>query len=646
MASTATGKNIQYGNITITGQATALLGNRYGDIFNIQQAIFLLNAASITDNREGHCKVVRQNRVYPDAGYTIETITTFDNGRVSLTRGTSQRIELRWERCEDIGAGVFGEVHREQSRENGRLKSRAVKVLRRRQLERMRIDYKKELDALIQLSHPEYVHRFVEFLSWYENGNSIYLAMEFVPHGDLESYIQAGLEEHDARQIAYQVLDGIRIMHRLDLIHRDIKPANIFVVQQVPIWWVKIGDFSICKSTTTRQTSLNTQVGTQGYQAPEILGLVATEKSNQYNSKVDLWSFGCLVYEMLTAQLPFADVGALTRFCNDEIPFPALSLKRAAASRRMAEFVWTMLRAEPQARPTAEEAAFLFSWVCGPSTSQLYEAGENQNLYSDDSVVVPTIDKKFSELCVHGNRRVAIRLTTAESEPGSILEEPALETEAARRAFMDLGLSTKDKKEQERMKLDDTRDSRLTQDKIDKDTSQTPPKRKNFRETDSTLSQRERNLTNGRITQRVIERLRKNSRETDSTLSPSEPSLLSNSVIAAGERSDHSAVTNNSINNPRFLQTVEDAIQRLILPELKELKKDQWQRARSHLLETSVVRGRSAHRSTSGENSQRRRSSKDHTKRPGSRRRKSSHREVDYNPSSDTSSNRAEAGTP
>lgn len=131
--------------------------------------------------------------------------------------------------------GVFGEAHREENRENGKLRSRVVKVLRRRQLERMKIDYKKELDALIQLSHPEYVHRFVEFLSWYENGNSIYLAMEFIPHSDLESCIQAGLKEHDARQIAYQVLDGIRIMHRLDLIHRDIKPANISVVQQEPV---------------------------------------------------------------------------------------------------------------------------------------------------------------------------------------------------------------------------------------------------------------------------------------------------------------------------------------------------------------------------------------------------------------------------
>lgn len=69
------------------------------------------------------------------------------------------------------------------------------------------------------------------------------------------------------------------------------------------------------------------------------------------------------------------------------------------------------------------------------------------------------------------------RLTTAEPEPGPILEEPALETETERRAPRDLGLSMKDKKEQEKqMQFDDTRDSRLTQDKIDEDTLQTSRK--------------------------------------------------------------------------------------------------------------------------------------------------------------------------
>jgi len=200
---------------------------------------------------------------------------------------------------------------------------------------------------------------------------------------------------------------------------------------------------------------------------------------------------------------------------------------------------------------------------------------------------------------------------------------------------------------------------------------------------------RERNPSNERITQKVIEKLSnrarpdyitaghaqtsrtttrsasrdtgvasyertatkaKHFRETDSTLSPSEPSILSASALSAGGRSDHSArsaVTNNSINNPKLLQTVEDAIRRLILPELKELKKDQRQHSRSKydkdysdLSESSVVREKSARRSTSGEKSRRRRSSKDYVEKSGSGRRKSSQREVDYDSLSDTSSRR------
>ena len=49
--------------------------------------------------------------------------------------------------------------------------------------------------------------------------------MEYVPCGDLEGYIGQNLGEDDARQIGYQVLEGIRTMHSLDLVHRDIKPA-------------------------------------------------------------------------------------------------------------------------------------------------------------------------------------------------------------------------------------------------------------------------------------------------------------------------------------------------------------------------------------------------------------------------------------
>lgn len=69
---------------------------------------------------------------------------------------------------------------------------------------------------------------FVEFYSWYEHQGEIFIAMEFVPFGDLEQYIRRGLREDDTKQIGYQVLEGICVMHRLDYVHRDIKPSVSF----------------------------------------------------------------------------------------------------------------------------------------------------------------------------------------------------------------------------------------------------------------------------------------------------------------------------------------------------------------------------------------------------------------------------------
>ena len=94
-------------------------------------------------------KIERQNRVL--ATSTIETIITYA-GRTNLGSGTSSRVELRWEQREDLGSGIFGVVHREECHTGDSVRSRAVKVLRLRQLEDNSVDYKKEIGALIRLS--------------------------------------------------------------------------------------------------------------------------------------------------------------------------------------------------------------------------------------------------------------------------------------------------------------------------------------------------------------------------------------------------------------------------------------------------------------------------------------------------------------
>ena len=158
--------------------------------------------------------------------YTIETMTTFQEAGPFTTRGNSAKTIVIWTRAEDLGQGVSGEVHREyQSEDNTLPESRAVKIMRRRQLTRMEIDYKRELSALMRLARDDYNHHFVEFYTWYESHQSISIAMEYIPGGDLSRYIGQHIEKKEIVAIASQIAEGLSVLHCLDIVHRDIKPA-------------------------------------------------------------------------------------------------------------------------------------------------------------------------------------------------------------------------------------------------------------------------------------------------------------------------------------------------------------------------------------------------------------------------------------
>jgi len=64
----------------------------------------------------------------------------------------------------------------------------------------------------------------VEYHGWYENDNSVFIAMEYIQNGDLASYLKAPLPEHEAREIAFQVAEGLENLHENKYVHRDIKP--------------------------------------------------------------------------------------------------------------------------------------------------------------------------------------------------------------------------------------------------------------------------------------------------------------------------------------------------------------------------------------------------------------------------------------
>ena len=93
-----------------------------------------------------------------------------------------------------------------------------------------------------------------------------------------------------------------------------------------PSWCVKIGDFGIAKRVRECDaTELRTATGTQGYEAPEIRGYIEVEEgkpSSVYTNVVDIWSFGCVIYNVVAKQVPFRNGRDIKRFCDNRIPFP------------------------------------------------------------------------------------------------------------------------------------------------------------------------------------------------------------------------------------------------------------------------------------------------------------------------------------
>ena len=125
--------------------------------------------------------------------------------------------------------------------------------------------------------------------------------MEFCDGENLRTYIDKHIndntliEENKISDIIRQICIGIKEIHNKKIIHRDLKPENIFISDDYKI---KIGDFGISKMLdgTSHAT---TGIGTWQYIAPKIV------RGVKYTNKVDIWSLGCIIYELCTLKRCF-----------------------------------------------------------------------------------------------------------------------------------------------------------------------------------------------------------------------------------------------------------------------------------------------------------------------------------------------------
>ena len=214
--------------------------------------------------------------------------------------------------AERLGEGGMGEVFRAVDtmleREVALKMLRPEMGARAELVERFRV----EAIALARLHH----RHIAAVYSFFQESGQHYIAMQYVRGRTLEAALQqrGRLPWREAAAVAMDVLHALEHAHALGVVHRDLKPANLMIDGEGR---TVVMDFGIARVLArSRQTRAGTLVGTLEYIAPEIV------RGEAADGRSDLYSLGCVLYEMVTGELPFASQSdfALMRAHAEQAP--------------------------------------------------------------------------------------------------------------------------------------------------------------------------------------------------------------------------------------------------------------------------------------------------------------------------------------
>ncbi|KAI8031921.1 Serine/threonine-protein kinase ATG1t [Camellia lanceoleosa] len=153
-----------------------------------------------------------------------------------------------------------------------------------------------ELNFLSSVHHPN----IVRLLDVFQAEGCVFLVLEFCAGGDLASYIRlhGSVQEQVARKFMQQLGAGLNVLNSHHIIHRDLKPENILLSSPHSDAVLKIADFGLSRILHPNDHA-ETVCGSPLYMAPEIL------QFQQYDAKVDMWSVGVILFELLHGYRPF-----------------------------------------------------------------------------------------------------------------------------------------------------------------------------------------------------------------------------------------------------------------------------------------------------------------------------------------------------
>ncbi|NXG27177.1 NEK5 kinase, partial [Dromaius novaehollandiae] len=202
----------------------------------------------------------------------------------------------KYEIIKEIGEGSFGKVFLAKGKVNNE-----QCVIKEINLTKMHVKEKeasqKEVILLAKMNHAN----IVTFYTSLQEKNKLYIVMEYCDGGDLMKRInmQHGVlfDEDQILNWFVQIALGLKHIHDRKILHRDVKAQNIFLSNNGKV--AKLGDFGIARELNNTMELAYTCVGTPYYLSPEIC------ENRPYNNKTDIWSLGCVLYELCALKHPF-----------------------------------------------------------------------------------------------------------------------------------------------------------------------------------------------------------------------------------------------------------------------------------------------------------------------------------------------------
>ncbi|KAM7065478.1 serine/threonine-protein kinase Nek5 isoform 3-T3 [Acridotheres tristis] len=195
-----------------------------------------------------------------------------------------------------IGEGSFGKIFLAK----GKMDNEPC-VIKEINLTKMPVKEKeaseKEVILLAKMKHAN----IVTFYASLQEKNKLYIVMEYCDGGDLMKRInmQHGVlfDEDQILSWFVQISLGLKHIHDKKILHRDVKAQNVFLSNNGKV--AKLGDFGIARQLNSTTEFAHTCVGTPYYLSPEIC------ENRPYNNKTDIWSLGCVLYELCALKHPF-----------------------------------------------------------------------------------------------------------------------------------------------------------------------------------------------------------------------------------------------------------------------------------------------------------------------------------------------------